>query len=164
MDVHATLAEAMGASPAQCSPHGRSFLPALTGGTWQGRDCALYGTFGSGAVVTDDQYTYASSFDPGKPPHRYSTYLGRCVKTAQAGLFLPGVDCMVWRHPAPSNQAWPASLGRLPMLFDRREDPDQNDNLAGKNAEAESRMRDKLRRQLQELQAPPEQFERLGLV
>jgi hypothetical protein len=46
-------------------------------------------------------------------------------------------------------------------LHDRREDPDEERNLAGTKREAE--MAEKLRVALIELEAPPDQLTRLGL-
>jgi hypothetical protein len=78
---------------------------------------------------------------------------------AEAGRFLPYADAPVWRCPAPS-----LARHAEPLLFDVRADPDQVTNLAGRGAPAERRIRDLLTSALRELQAPAEQYERLGLT
>lgn len=157
MDIHATIAEALGADPATCSPDGRSFLPALDGRAWTGRECALYGTFGAGAVLTTPQATYASRVVPNRPLYWHSTGLAGVATNATSGRFIPGVDCVVWRQPMTNADAHPE------LLFDRQADPDQNHDLAASQPARAAAMRDWLRRELQTLRAPEEQYIRLGL-
>lgn len=57
---------------------------------------------------------------------------------------------------------WARSRSRGNHLFDRREDPQEDRNLAGQAVEAD--LAEQLREAMRALEAPASQFERLGLA
>jgi hypothetical protein len=70
---------------------------------------------------------------------------------------LPYTDTPVWRFETPAH-----SRQDDPMLFDVSADPDQLNDLVGDSSE-EERMRGLLVTGLDALEAPEEQYRRLGL-
>ncbi|MAE64508.1 MAG: sulfatase [Phycisphaeraceae bacterium] len=160
VDVHATIVQAMGADPSTCSPHGRSFLPVLEDRPWQGRDCVVYGTFGTGAVVTDAKSTFATAVSADAPIHRYSCHLATSRSDVSSGCYVPGIDCALWREPFRREVRHPDHPA---MLFDRVGDPDQNENLIDSDKSAAARMKALLERELKVLDCPQEQYARMGL-
>ena len=166
VDVYPTVVDALGIDPPE--NHGRSLLPLLTGDRepTAGRDYVLYGYFGAGVNVTDGRYTYLHPpADPDAPLYRYGTsYAGSAYDGddpepgAVEPASVPYADVPVWRT---------AEEGRVqneePLLFDVDEDPRQTTDLVDARPDERDRMRDLLRRGLDERDAPAEQYERLGL-
>jgi hypothetical protein len=80
---------------------------------------------------------------------------------------MPGTTIPVIRQPFRAGDALPfwvsgdAAVGRH-HLYDVGDDPDERENRRGERAEAT--MQDLLRTALEELEAPDEQFVRLGLA
>jgi hypothetical protein len=132
-------------------------LPLLEGRPWQGRNCAIYGEWGTGAVMTTPHTTYASKVIPDCPLYRYTTYLNDPRKEASTGRFIHGLDALLWREPFRN------SLSHPEMLFDRQADPGQDRNLAASDPALAARCRQQLKDELTRLHAPEEQFVRLGL-
>lgn len=112
--------------------------------------------------------------DPAGPPSHHPS--------AVAGQFLPYAFGPCWRYPAPDDArpgganpdeagplrsgaptAPPAGQALGNRLFDAHRTPDRQRDLRGRHPEIEARMVELLRRALRELEAPEEQFERLGL-
>jgi arylsulfatase A-like enzyme len=167
IDLHATILDGLGVATRR-APHSRSLAPLLAGAVDRHRDWALYGYWGSSVNVTDGRHTYLHPGRTDLPTYCYSTTMMRpygwftpleARADAEAGRFLPYADAPVWRYPAPS-----LARHAAPLLFDARADPGQVANLAGRDAAEERRMRDLLATALRELQAPAEQYERLGLT
>jgi arylsulfatase A-like enzyme len=167
VDVYPTLLDAMGIDPPNC--HGRSLLPLLTGerDAANHREYALYGYFGAGVNVTDGRYTYLHPpADLDAPLYRYATkydgsrYDGddRDPSEIEAAS-LPHTGMPVWRMPAEGR-----TQNEDPLLFDVSEDPRQTDDLVASRPEERERMRELLRRGMDDLDAPDEQYERLGLA
>ena len=83
------------------------------------------------------------------------------------GRFMPGVDMPVGRMPVTGdemralNNIDPVDLSNGSLLFDIANDPEELKDLAGTPLEEE--VAAKLKAQMEAQQAPPEQFERLGL-
>ena len=167
VDLYGTMLEALGVS-VESSFHSRSLMPLLRGETAKHRDWAIYGYWGSSVNITDGQYTYLHPCQPDQPTYCYSTGMmnpyrwfwpAEMQKDAEAGAFLPYADGPVWRYPAPSFSRHPD-----PLLFDVGADPAQERNLAGTGHAEEQRMRELLIHAMRELQAPEEQYGRLGLI
>jgi hypothetical protein len=80
--------------------------------------------------------------------------------------FMPGSDVPVIRQPFESGDALPFWAARPRLgdhhLYDLAEDPDENRNRRGE--EPERRMIDLLRAALEEVEAPDEQYRRLGIA
>lgn len=134
-----------------------------------GRDYALFGAFGGHVNLTDGRWVYMRApADPGNMPlHEYTLMPTRMrgfftnTELATATLhdgfpFTQGVpvlqvEAVVFGDPHQSGT----------MLFDRATDPEQQHPVI--DDEVELRMATALRDLLIASEAPPEQFERLGL-
>jgi arylsulfatase A-like enzyme len=167
VDLYATMLDALGV-PSGDTRHSRSLMPLLQGTTTSHREWALYGYWGSSVNVTDGRYTYMHPCDADQPTYCYSSSMinpyrwfwpAELQRDAEAGSFLPYADGPVWRYAAPSH-----SRHGKPLLHDVLDDPRQQDNLAGHDTAAQARMRDLLSEAMVTLQAPQEQFARLGLA
>jgi hypothetical protein len=147
---------------------GADLLPLLAGETdsVSGRDCVLYGYFGSGVNVTDGRYTYLHPpADTDASLYRYGTRYegsryrdGASDPAAIEPAEVPYAESPVWRVPAE-----PTVQNEDPLLYDVTEDPRQTENLATSRPRECDRMRSLAERRLRDLGAPTEQFDRLGL-
>jgi arylsulfatase A-like enzyme len=166
VDLYPTLLSALGIDPPAC--HGRSLLPLVTGQRDPAthREYALYGYFGTGVNVTDGRYTYLHPpADPDAPLYRYgTTYAGSRYRgddpdpAAVEPASVPYADAPVWRVPAATRVQNDA-----PLLFDVEEDPRQARNLVDDRPGERDRLLALARRGLDDLDAPEEQYARLGL-
>jgi arylsulfatase A-like enzyme len=166
VDLYPTLLSAMGIDPP--TTHGADLLPLVSGeaDSIPGRDCVLYGYFGTGVNVTDGQYTYLHPpVDPDAPLYRYGTrYEGSRYREDSpdpAGIEraeVPYTEYPVWRVPADTTVQ-----NEDPLLYDVDEDPRQTENLVGSRPNERDRLRSLAERRLRDLGAPAEQFDRLGL-
>lgn len=150
--------------------HGESWLPILYANASAKRKAALYGWFGQTVNVTDGRFTYfrAPASEENQPLHRYfltpGSFSMRDVCSidfydeAELGHFLPYTDYPVIRARAHKRRSpdWAET-----MLYDIEKDYAQTENLAGTGAEIEYAV--KLVEAMQAMDAPDEQFERLGL-
>ncbi len=178
VDLHATIAEVFGAEPAHRT-HGRSLVPLLTGDADHVRDWAIGGVFGNWVQVTDGRHKYARAPEGDGFPlsmwsNRWSTMplpvagLGGLPRPDRRATLdhLPGSTVPVIRQPfAPDDQlpfwASGARFAGQHHLYDLDVDPDEAENRTGERLEGE--LIDLLRTALDELEAPGEQSERLGL-
>jgi arylsulfatase A-like enzyme len=180
VDIHATIADAFGVTPRQPTPtHGRSLRPLVTGGATSVREWAIGGVYGNWVQVTDGRRKYArgavgENFPLSMWSNRWSTmpipYLGketlpRPDKRARLE-FMPGTDIPVIRQPFEPGDRLPFWVGGRCVddhhLYDLDVDPAEAENLAGTRAERD--MVELLRTTLQEVEAPDDQFARLGLA
>jgi hypothetical protein len=173
------MVDILGAEPS-AGTHGKSVLPYLRQESSSHRQWALYGYWGRGVNITDGRYTYLRAPNPENAPlYAYSTMHLNTMplydrgtrrhvtgwflppegkREAESGRFLPYTDLPCWRytsHPDPGQ--------REHLLFGLEKDPEQQHNRAGYDTEQESRLKELLTGALREMQAPDEQFERLGL-
>lgn len=176
VDIHATMLDCMGIAPPR-PIDGVSLLPALRGETAQVRDGALSGWWGRRVNWTDGRHVYMRA--PATPDNqplcfytdRWSTApwwsLSMPDERTEFGRFMPGVDMPVGRMPVTGdemralNNIDPVDLSNGSLLFDIANDPEELKDLAGTPLEEE--VAAKLKAQMEAQQAPPEQFERLGL-
>jgi arylsulfatase A-like enzyme len=178
VDLHATLAQMYGVTPRHRT-HGRSLVPLLQGSATSVREWAVGGVFGNWVQITDGRWKYARAPEGDNFPlsmwsNRWSTmpvhvkgitelpapddraYLDR----------MPGSTVPVIRQPFQAGDALPfwvsggANVGKH-HLYDLDVDPDERENRVGEAAER--RLQEMLRAALDELDAPGEQVERLGL-
>jgi arylsulfatase A-like enzyme len=159
--------------------HGVAAPPVVQGRSWknlpdhpdsfEGRS-VLYGWFGQTVNLSDGQYTYlrAPANPANQPLFRHFLTPGTMhlhdlcdigfYEDAEYGRFLPWTDWSVLRararRKAPQDWMWTG-------LYDMTSDPQQLHNLAG--TDIEGYYRDLLASTLQAHQAPPSQYERLGL-
>jgi len=98
----------------------------------------------------------------------YEKLLGGIYENVESGFFIPDVKIPQWKIPLPSfyfaGKA-PAKECKQNYLFDRKKDPNFQNNLAGtpEGKDLEEIMIKKLIRVMEEKEAPPEQFIRLML-
>jgi arylsulfatase A-like enzyme len=177
VDLFATLADVFDVAVPQRT-HGHSLVPLLEGREKAVRDFALTGVWGREVHVTDGHRTYARAPVPDNQPlfmwsNRWSTMpvpafpdlrLPRPDRRARLD-YMPGTDVPVIRQPFTAGDPMPlwAAMGRARdhLLFDLDEDPSEDRNLAGSPAESDAE--EMLRRALGSVEAPTEQYERLGL-
>jgi arylsulfatase A-like enzyme len=177
VDLFATLTDVFGVEVPQRT-HGRSLVPLLDGRQDTVREFALTGVWGREVHVTDGHRKYARAPVAENRPlamwsNRWSTMpipafpdlrLPRPDRRARLD-YMPGSDVPVIRQPyAAGDQVpfWGATSGaRDHLLFDLDEDPAEDHDLAGTRAEAGAE--ELLRVALASVDAPAEQYERLGL-
>ena len=147
--------------------HARSVLPMLANGDG-GRDALLYGTFGQGLCCTDGEWTLIQPPRRDLPVYAYSSMVPTTIippdQPITHGQFMPGVAMPQWQIPftvdRPSDRR---PLDSDILLYNRKTDPQQLDNLATSQPDQLARMQRLMRDQLAAHGAPSELFERLGL-
>jgi hypothetical protein len=177
VDLFATLADIFGVSVRQRT-HGKSLVPLMSGEATSIRDWALMGVWGREVHITDGRWKYARAPEAKNEPlsmmsNRWST-MPTHVLSREQELPLPDERAFLANMPGSkvpvikqvwdnSNQvpfwAWAKFTGH--HLFDTCNDPSEDNNLAGTPREKE--MADLLRDALKQVEAPDEQFARLGL-
>ncbi|MBX2885527.1 MAG: sulfatase [Granulosicoccus sp.] len=177
VDLFATLLQAAGATVPDENRHSQSFLNSLTeqlpDTLEPKRDSIVYGTFGQGVCFTDGTWTLFKAPVPDKELFSYSTMLlrplivdnpvdGRVGRLPQApvdqGYFDPTVPLPMWKIPITIDPRT-----RENFLFNRLDDPDQENNLWDSLPDKRNELLGLLKAQLLEEGCPCEQFERLGL-
>ncbi len=175
VDLYATILEWFGLEPPR-PVHGRSLIPLLEGKVDRVRDYVLYGWWGRGVNYTDGHYTYLRH--PQTPDNtpleayslRWSTApwweLPDLTGRLEFGPYMPQTEILVGRMRFRPDEmarisAAPEDVVHPSLLFNIREDEDQEHDLAG--TPIERTYEEKLRQALREVQAPESQFERLGL-
>jgi arylsulfatase A-like enzyme len=177
VDLHATIADVFGVTPTHRT-HGRSLVPLLEGAAPQVREHALLGYWGREVHVVDTERHYARAPEGENTPlamwsNRWSTMPIRSVPglrlprpDARATLAsMPGSDVPVIRQPFAVSDPLPFWAYGVEadrhLLHDLDGDPWQTENRAGGSGEKEAI--DLLRAALDEVDAPAEQYERLGV-
>ncbi len=178
VDIHATIRDVFGVSSGDHPTHGRSLVPLIEGRTEQIRDHLLSGLWGRHVQVIDAERMYARSpvgdnFPLAMWSNRWSTMPAGGFKEARlprpdrraALAYPPGTDVPVIRQPFQPGDMLPF-WGRAATvddhhLYDLGSDPGAERNVAGTAAEKEAV--DLLVHALRSVQAPQEQFERLGV-
>jgi arylsulfatase A-like enzyme len=178
-DIFATLAELFGVSDRiRQRTHGRSLLPLLRDDIGKVRDWVLAGVWGREVHYIDAQIKYVRAPAGDNAPlsmwsNRWSTMPTHFLDRERE-LPLPDDRAVLARMPGSDvpviRQMWDAS-DHVPYwayarfsgnhLYALTDDPEENENRAG-GAE-ESRAEEALRAALVAVDAPKEQFERLGL-
>ncbi len=178
VDINATLYDLFGVSP-RCVTHGESMLPLLRGETRSIREWALAGVYGRWVHVLDGRRKYARSpVNEDNLPlamwsNRWSTMpvhgmpelkLPKPDRRARID-FMPGSDVPVLRQPFESGDPLPywcyGQRADWHCLYDLENDPEEQENRLG-GAE-ERHMLDLLHEALSAIEAPSEQFLRLGI-
>jgi hypothetical protein len=177
VDLFATLADIFAVTVPQRT-HGHSLVPLLDGRQDTVREFALTGVWGREVHVTDGHRKYARAPVSGNLPlamwsNRWTTMpipafpdlrLPRPDRRARLD-FMPGSDVPVIRQPFAAGDPLPywavSGRARDHLLFDLDEDPTEDHDLAGTRAEAGAE--ELLRAALAAVDAPAEQYERLGL-
>lgn len=178
VDIHATLVDLFDAEPPHIT-HGKSLLPVITGESNHVRDWAIGGIFGNWVQIQDGTNKYAraptaNNFPLSMWSNRWSTMpvpvmpgLRLPNPDKRAWLdFMPGSDIPVIRQPFAEGDLLPYWSMDAPVdaheLYVIPDDPEENENRAGEKVESD--MIELLRVALKEIEAPAEQFERLGIA
>ena len=177
VDIFATMADVFDIE-VEHRTHGHSLYPLLTGEKNSVREWAIGGIFGNWVQIQDGKHKYARApakdgFPLSMWSNRWSTMpisalpkirLPRPDSRAQLD-FMPGSDVPVIRQPFQEGDLMPFWCYKPPVgehqLFNIEDDPEENENLVGQAAE--KRMKEMLHEALKQVEAPAEQFERLGL-
>lgn len=167
VDLFASVLDIAGLAP-PARTHSRSVLPMLQGDGGNGRDAVIYGTFSHGLCCTDGEWTLIQPPDRSLPLNAYSTMVPTTIapqdKAVSHGFFIPGVEMPQWQIPvSPDGPGDRRALDSEPLLYDRRADPGQQNNLWGLAPDQQARMLRLLRDTLAGYGAPPELFARLRL-
>ena len=158
--------------------HGRSLVPLLEGSADSVREWALGGIFGNWVQVYDGRRKYArapatspyplsmwSNRWSTMPIHRFDPTFPRPDRRARID-FMPGSDIPVLRQPFAHGDPLPYWCARPRIgehhLYDIDLDPAEDENRLGGTDEAD--MVELLREGLKAVEAPAEQFERLGVA
>ena len=163
VDLFATVLEAMG-TPIPELTHSKSLMPVLSGESESQREALIYGTFGQGVGCTDGAWTLLKSPERAGPLFSYSPGIfGSLIADTRhppvaQGHFIPGVEFPQWKVPVAETP-----LTYENFLFQRRDDPDQTQNLWSREPTERGRMLELLKSLLLAEGVPPEQFDRLGL-
>jgi arylsulfatase A-like enzyme len=182
VDIHATLEDLFGVT-SEHQTHGHSLLPLLQQETDNIRDYAIGGVFGRWVQIQDGRHKYARSAEGSGFPlslfsNRWSTMpidimpqLRLPPPNERAILDrMPGSEIPVIRQPYREGDLLPFWSLAPPVdehfLFDLENDPDEQENLqaSGDDARLEEKMIELLRVALRDVEAPDEQFERLGIA
>ncbi len=173
VDVAETLLDLFAIEHTRQKRHGRSLLPLLRGETKAIRDWVLQGYWGQRVNLIDESFKYARGVSK---PDSLSIYSNRWStmpplrlpdpdERATLGPYMPGSTIPVIKQPLTARQVndllWSAGDHSPSLLFDVGEDPEEQAPLS--DGATEKMLREKLRAALDEIDAPPEQFERLGL-
>jgi hypothetical protein len=178
VDLHATLCAAFDVAPAHRT-HGHSLVPLLDGTATSVREWALSGVWGREVHVADATRTFAKTPVATNRPlsmysNRWSTMPvrafpdvrlprpdGRAVLTAA-----PGTDVPVIRQPFDPSDAlpfWAVGAFSGDLLYDRVEADATGAVRNQADGDATAEMTDLLEAALRAVDAPEEQFARLGI-
>ncbi len=122
----------------------------------------LYSMFMSPSVISG----YGDVFGMDVPFEMAEKLIESMSQKIESGYFIPDVKIPQWKIPIPPtfiSSAIGGKSGKLNYLYDRKKDPDFQNNLAGtpEAAELEKSMIEKMVKILKEENCPPEQFVRL---
>ncbi len=168
IDLAPTLLEYFGV-PAPVDMQGRSLAETVSNDR-PVRDAALFGVFGGHVNITDGRYVYmrAPQRDDNRPLYEYTlmpTHMRHAfnvselqdIQIAEPFAFSKGCRTMkIAGRPALDAH----SFGT--MLFDLRNDPSQLHSI--QNTDVEARLAAQMVQLMKASDAPPEQYERLGLA
>jgi arylsulfatase A-like enzyme len=176
VDICATLADIFGVK-LRHRAHGRSMVPLVAGKSKKIRDWALAGVWGREVHLIDGRRKYARApAGDNAPISLWSNRWSTMPITRMPELMLPlpddramldrmpGSRVPVIRQPFVAGDLLPYwAMGPFSgnHLFDLADDPAEERNLAASRAERDAA--DQLRAALEEVEAPRDQFARLGL-
>lgn len=135
------------------------------------RDAVIFGYFGNRVNITDGRYVYFREGDTQKPIYRYTLMpvhmrgfeslekLGE-VTLQEPFDFTQGATLL--RIPKESGNASNPPEGEGDMLYDLQNDPKQQTKL--NDPAVEQRLCEQMAELMSQCDAPPEQFDRMGLT
>jgi len=177
VDVYATLADLFGVT-AEHRTHGVSLLPLINRERDSIRDYLLTGVWGREVHLIDGRHKYARAPSDANAPlslwsNRWSTMplparpeIRLPLPDERATLDnMPGSKVPVIRQPYVKGDLLPYwAMGQFSgnHLYDLRDDPDEDHNLA--DSKIETDIADRLRQSLIDIEAPDDQLQRLGMT
>jgi arylsulfatase A-like enzyme len=178
VDIHATLADLFGVEP-EHRTHGKSLLPLVEGTASSIRDWVLAGMWGRQVHVIDGHIKYARGHvGENAPLSMWSNRWSTMPRNGLPSYRIPRPDQRAWLDTMPGSTVpvirQPFEPGdRLPFwaadvregehyLFNLHDDPEERRNLVG-TAEEKAAV-DLLRAALEQVSAPSEQLERMGIA
>ncbi len=178
VDIHATICDVFGVTPHYVS-HGKSMMPLLNGNATSIRKWALGGVYGQWVQIQDGQNKYArAAVGDGFPLSMWSNRWSTMPVSLYPSLRLPdpdsratldtmpGTEIPVIRQPFQPGDLLPYWAMKPKVgehhLYRIDQDPDELENRKGEPLEKE--MIELLHCALSELEAPQEQFKRLGIA
>lgn len=176
VDIFSTLVDLFGLTSVEHRTHGESLIPVIEGKKGSVRDYVLAGVWGREVHMVDDHVKYARAPEAANTPisvwsNRWSTmpagpmHLRMPRPDDRAWLdHMPGSSVPVIRQPFVAGDMlpyWAATRFDGNHLYDLRNDPGEDENLTGGSAERDAA--DKLREILKRVEAPDDQFQRLGM-
>jgi len=177
VDLFATLVDLFGVAPRHRT-HGRSLVPLLTGQSSAIREHLLTGVWGREVHLIDGGIKYARApIGPNAPLSMWSNRWSTMPVPAYPALRLPlpddravldrvpGSTVPVIRQPFREGDLLPYwALGPFSgnHLYSLSDDPGEENNLAGSRAEKNAA--ELLRLALQDIEAPADHLQRLGLA
>lgn len=184
VDLYATVLDLLGVEvSAKPNVHSRSFARTITNGVPTERDYAVYGYNNSLMGITNGEWTLLRDHDKEAAPSYIYTHQTEQMQSfglmnrkyvtrgeygeLEAGQFIPGVDLPVWRMHKAAQQspipADPSSTRRADLLFHNLTDAAQEHDRAADHPEIVRMLEDVLRKHMQKLEVPAEQYARLRL-
>jgi hypothetical protein len=159
--------------------HGQSLIPLLRGDSDSIREWALGGTFGQWVQVNDGHRKYARApVGDGFPLSMWSNRWSTMPIRGMPGVKLPAPDRRAWLDFMPGSEVpvirqpfepgdWIPYWALNPSVGDHHcyayvDDPEELNNRRGGSDEAD--LIELLRVALREVEAPDEQFQRLGIA
>jgi len=173
VDLFATVIDAAGGTAPENTRHSQSMMPILADVKTEIRTEIAYGTFGQGVCISDHNWTLFKSPVEGRPLYTYSPTIyqplivdnpidGRVGampnQPVENDFFDPTVPYPMWKTPVTID---PRNTENF--LYNRLDDPDQNNNLWDTDIEERNRMLVQLKDLLVEEGCPDEQLVRLDL-
>lgn len=173
VDLFATVIDAVGGTPPENTRHSQSMLPILEDAKTETRTEIAYGTFGQGVCISDHEWTLFKSPVEGRPLFTYSPTIyqplivdnpidGRVGampnQPVDNDFYDSTVPYPMWKTPVTIDPRTTENF-----LFNRKDDPEQNNNLWDTDTETRDRMLIRLKDLLMEEGCPEEQLVRLDL-
>ncbi len=168
VDLFPTILDLFGLKP-ETGIHGRSLMPLIREEKKSVRDWTLYGYFGKFINVTDGRMTYFRA--PQRPEADLNIHslrwefgmspLPQMSDSLEFGRFMKNVNMPVGRLPVSSAQITKGLFEPHNHLYSLEDDLDQEKNLAG--SVEEKKYEDMLKKALESVDCPKEQFFRVGL-
>jgi hypothetical protein len=168
VDLFPTILDLFGLKP-ETGIHGRSLMPLIREEKKSVRDWTLYGYFGKFINVTDGRMTYFRA--PQQPEADLNIHslrwefgmspLPQMSDSLEFGRFMKNVNMPVGRLPVSSAQITKGMFEPHNHLYSLEDDLEQEKNLAG--SVEEKKYEDMLKKALESVNCPKEQFLRVGL-
>ena len=156
VDLYPTIISALGHECPE-DRHGKNLIPVLRDETNGVREYAVFGEWGHSVSITDgDWVLHQSPVDENEPLYWYGITGTEDVHSEDTGEYDSDTGRRTAEKDYPTQQV-PTRLSNI------NQDPNEIQNLSEKNTEKKREMQQALRRKLQDLNAPSEQLDRLGI-